>query len=66
MAKRKDDLSDEDKRWLESHPEFHVAGNTSLGKARKSSRRKAKKGDQEPTFSDRLDDFEAMNSMNDD
>jgi hypothetical protein len=66
MTKRKDDLSDDDNRWLESHPEFHVAGKTSVGKARKSSRRKAKKPTEEPTFSDRLDDFEAMNSMNDD
>ena len=59
-------LSDDDKQWLKDHPEFHVAGKTSLGKERKRMRRRSVDIVRVPTFADKLDDFEAMNSMNED
>jgi len=62
MAKK---LSDDDKQWLKDHPEFHVAGETSLGKERKRLRRRPVDMEKEPTFTEKLDDFEAMNSIDD-
>jgi len=59
-------LSDDDKKWLKDHPEFHIAGHTSLAKERKIIRRRPEDMNKEPTFSDKLDDFDAMNSMNED
>jgi len=59
-------LSDEDKQWLKEHPEFHVVGETSLGKERKRRKKRSGDTDREPTFSEKLDDCEAMNFMDED
>lgn len=63
MAKK---LSDEDKQWLKEHPEFHVVGETSLAKERKRRKKRSVDTEREPTFSEKLDDYEAMNSMDED
>ena len=62
MSRKK--LSDDDKQWLKDHPEFHVAGDTWMGKERKKIRRRQSEMNKEPTFTEKLDDFDAMNSMN--
>lgn len=56
-------LSEDDKEWLKAHPEFHVAGQTSLGKERK--RRKRRDVDEDRSLSRKLEEAELYNSMND-
>lgn len=59
-------LSDDDKQWLKDHPGFHVVGETSLGNERKRIRRRSVDVERDPTFTDKLDYFEDLNSMNED
>ncbi len=61
MSRKK--LSNDDKQWLKDHPEFHVVGDSFIGKARKHIRRKQSEMNKDPTFTEKLDDFDAMNSM---
>lgn len=70
MGKR---LSEEDRQWLRDHPDFHIVGRTSLGKHRStksdgSHTRATNENDQHVyemhrTFSRRLEEYEAYESM---
>ena len=66
-------MSDRDRQWLNDHPGFHVEGRTTLGQQRTTNSdsvntRATNENDQHVyemhrTFSRRLEEFEAYESM---
>lgn len=60
---REEKESESDREFMRKHG-FHVAGKSSLGKERKTNRRRRKNEDM--TFSDKLDYYESLHNQDED
>lgn len=58
---REEQESESDREFMRKHG-FHVAGKSSLGKERKTNRRR-RQGEKDMTFSDKLDYYESLHNQ---